>query len=239
MFQWSFENQNGLEQRWYWFRTASTGPQHSIDIISSPVVTYSGPREANILYTANNFTISLDYLLTAQGNVYPDLAESTRIVNTSATTLEFHFFQYSHYNLSEYAGFDSIQLGRNLRGQFNDAQEIGQLGGLTETITTPGANHGEVDYGTATLDRLNNVGGYTLDDHAGPLGPGDVTYALEWDLNIAPGGSALVSKDNYLILSPEPSGLVWLGCALALYAVRRAPASRPADTPTAPNPFPD
>jgi hypothetical protein len=203
-------------------------PQQSIDRISAPVVTLYGTREATILYTANNFTLSVDELLTGGAVVGPgqspnsDLGESVRIVNTSASTLQFHFFKYSHSDLSGYPSNDSAQLGRNLRGFFNDAFQQSLLCGLTETITTPGARHAEVDFAAATLDRLNSVSGYNLNDNAGPVGPGDVAYAFQWDLNIAPGASALISMDAYVtVVIPEPSGAALIICALVSWALWR------------------
>src|SRR5215467_13837287 len=152
MFNWSVQGFNELYQQWFWYRVgdAAGTMQHSIDTISAPVVTLYGTREMTSTYTAPNFTLSIDYLLTGGSLVgvgqtaNSDIGESIRIVNTSATTLNFHFFQYSDFDLGG-PGNDTVQLGRNLRGQFNDAFQSDPLAGLTETVTTPGANHGEVD----------------------------------------------------------------------------------------------
>lgn len=226
MFNWSVQGFNQLYQQWFWYRT-DNGLQHSIDTISAPVVQTYGTREMTSTYTAANFTLSIDYLLTGGSFVGPgqmansDIGESIRIVNTSATTLTFHFFQYSDFDLGG-PGNDSVQLGRNLRGQFNDAFQQDATAGLTETVTTPGASHGEVDYFSNTRTRLNTIAGYTLNDSAGPVGTGDVTWALEWDLSIAPGGSALISKDKYLsVIVPEPSTIAIGSLGLVLFVLRR------------------
>jgi hypothetical protein len=229
MFNWSVQGFNQLYQQWFWYRVgdAAGSMQHSIDTISTPVVSLFGTREMSSTYTAQNFTLSIDYLLTGGSFVGPgqmansDIAESIRIINTSATTLTFHFFQYSDFDLGGPSN-DTVQLGRNLRGQFNDAYQQDPSAGLTETVTTPGANHGEVDHWHNTLDRLNGTANYTLNDSAGPVGPGDVTWALEWDLSIAPGASALISKDKYLsVIVPEPSTIAIGGLGLLLFALRR------------------
>jgi hypothetical protein len=229
MFNWSVQGLNQLYQQWFWYRVgdATGAMQHSIDTISAPVVSLYGTREMTSTYTAANFTLSIDYLLTGGAVVGPgqtgnsDIGESIRIVNTSANNLVFHFFQYSDFDLGG-PGNDTVQLGRNLRGQFNDAFQQDPTAGLTETVTTPGASHGEVDFYNNTLHRLNTVANYTLNDSAGPVGAGDVTWALEWDLTIAPGGSALISKDKYLsVIVPEPSTIAIGGLGLVLFALRR------------------
>jgi hypothetical protein len=232
MFNWSVQGANQLYQQWFWFRVgdAPGAMQHSIDTIGTPVVSLYGTREMTSTYTAPTFNLSIDYLLTGGSFVAPgqtansDIGESIRIVNTSATTLVFHFFQYSDFDLGG-PGNDSVQLGRNLRGQFNDAFQQDATAGLTETVTTPGASHGEVDYFANTRTRLNTIANYTLNDSAGPVGAGDVTWSLEWDLTIAPGGSALISKDKYLsVIVPEPSTIAIGGLGLVLFALRRRAA---------------
>lgn len=234
MFNWSVQGQNQLFQQWFWYRVgdAAGTMQHSIDTISTPTVTLYGTREMSTTYFAPNFSLSIDYLLTGGAVVgsgqtaNSDIGESIRINNTSATTLVFHFFQYSDFDLGG-PGNDTVQLGRNLRGQFNDALQTDPTAGLTETVTTPGANHGEVDYFANTRNRLETVANYTLNDNAGPVGPGDVTWALEWDLSIAPGGSALISKDKYLsVIVPEPSVMALGGLGMVLFALQRRRAAK-------------
>lgn len=226
IFDWSAAQQNLLEQRWYWYRLGGAVPQQSIDTISAPVVRTYGTREASIQYTANNFILSVDELLTGGSFVPPgqspnsDLGESIRIQNTSNQNLEFHFFRYSHSDLNGYS-MDSVQLGRNLRGQFNDAFQQSPSGGLTDTLTTPGASHGEAGFSQALLQKLSGLSGYNLNDNAGPLGPGDVAYAFQWDFDIAPGASKLISMDSYLsVIIPEPSRAALLICGLVFFAVR-------------------
>ncbi|MDB6109574.1 MAG: hypothetical protein JWR69_1324, partial [Pedosphaera sp.] len=54
------------------------------------------------------------------------------------------------------------------------------------------------------------------------IGPGNVTWALQWDLTIAAGGTALISKDKYLeIIVPEPSTFALTGLGLAAFLLLR------------------
>src|SRR5215471_8029332 len=66
MFNWSVQGFNELYQQWFWYRVgdAPGTMQHSIDTISAPIVTLYGTREMTSTYTAPNFTLSIDYLLT-------------------------------------------------------------------------------------------------------------------------------------------------------------------------------
>jgi hypothetical protein len=227
MFHWDLQGLNQLQQQWFWYGVGA-GPVFSIDTISAPLLTPKGPNEAIITYANASFTVSVDYLLTggavvpAGGTANADIGESIRIVNTTASVLSFHFYQYSYFNLNG-ANSDTVSLGQNPLGQYNEALQSSGANALSESVVTPGANHGEVAPLGATLAKLNGGGPVTLGPpfFSGPLGPGAVTWALEWDLQIAPGATALISKDKYLsvvVPVPEPSAFTLAGLGLAALA---------------------
>jgi hypothetical protein len=62
-----------------------------------------------------------------------------------------------------------------------------------------------------------------LNDVNGPVGPGDVTWALQWDLIIPAGGSLGISKDKsrHINFVPEPSSLALAGLSAVVLAFRR------------------
>jgi hypothetical protein len=223
MFHWDVQGQNQLQQQWFWFRIGSTA-EHSIDTISAPTFSTPNARSLTTTYGNGQFNVRIDYNLSggavvaAGQTASADISEAITINNTSAAPLDFHFFQYSAFTLGP-PGSDVVQLGKNLHGLFNEADQTSGGSGLTETVVTPGANHGEAAVLGATLAKLNNGLADNLSDAMGPVGPGNVTWALQWDLTIAPGGSAIISKDKNLqvLIVPEPS-VVALG-ALGLVAV--------------------
>jgi hypothetical protein len=224
MFNWSVEHQSQLAQQWFWYRVGPAGPEHSIDTISAPSINlFNGTRGLSTTYNNGAYSVEVDYSLTGglAGSGYSDIGESIRINNTSTAPLEFHFFQYSDFDLGGLVGGQTVQLGRNLQGLYNEAFQT--LGGNTfsETVLSPGANHGEAGLFNTTLVKLNNGVADTLNDNAGPVGPGDATWAFEWDFLIAPGSSALISKDKYIQLVPEPSALALISVGLAGLALRK------------------
>jgi hypothetical protein len=224
---WAIQGQNQLHQQWFWYSTPSIGPAPaSINTISAPLaVPFNGTRGLSVTYANAAFNVNIDYLLSG-GAVVPvgdtgvsDISESIRIQNTTAAPLPFTFYQYSDFDLGG-PGNDTVQLGMNSRGLFNEAIQTDPLAGLTETVVTPGANHGEAALTPQTLNELNNgVSPVTLNNNAGPVGPGDATWGLEWDFVINPGATALISKDKYLTVVieniPEPSALALLGLGAA------------------------
>jgi hypothetical protein len=226
MFDWFVDGQNQLFQQWFWYRVGNdpTG-QHSIDTIAAPLITRPDAATAYIVYNNGAYSVEVDYTLTGQsaGSGQASIREDIRIHNFTASPLDFHFYQYSDFNLLNNPNGDNVALGTDLSGRFNEAlQTKGPLNSatLSETDVTPGANHGEVNFAgvpTSTLNKLNGGLPATLNDNAGPLGPGNMTWALEWDYSgtdaIAAGGDALISKQKFLQV-PEPSA-----CALMALAV--------------------
>jgi hypothetical protein len=237
MFDWMLQGQNVLQQQWFWYGIGNSAVR-SIDTINAPTAVQASSRELLITYgIPGSLSVAVDYLLTGGtivgstgGNLNSDIGETIKLVNLGRSTLPLHFYQYSYFNLLGMSS-DVVQLGTNPRGLYNDALQlnVGTGSTLSETVTTPGANHGEVAPLGATLVKLNGGGPVTLGSSvgSGPVGPGAVTWAFEWDFNIAPGGSAIISKDKnvYIALIPEPSVAALAGIGFVVLAWRRHPRS--------------
>jgi hypothetical protein len=80
--------------------------------------------------------------------------------------------------------------------------------------------HHEADVVFNTLNKLNAGSPQFLND-ANSAGPGDVTWAFEWDLPIAGGATSQFSKDISIVV-PEPSTVALVGMSLiSMLALRR------------------
>jgi hypothetical protein len=234
MTNWSIAGINNLAQQWFWYRVGSNTPQQAINTIGG--LTFSQPNARTLYASYNNgsYGVTINYLLTGSPlgpNVNADISESISITNATAAPLPFHFFQYSDFDLAGSPGSDTVQLGKNLRGFFNEADQTKTAGpmtvALTETVVTPGANEGEAAFFPSTLNNLSGPIPYTLNNNAGPVGPGDVTWALQWDFNIPPESSVGITKDKYLQLIgiPEPSFFAFLSLGLVGFALRKRRSS--------------
>ncbi|NOS71605.1 MAG: PEP-CTERM sorting domain-containing protein [Verrucomicrobia bacterium] len=210
MYNWVIDGQDILAQQAFWFRTA--GQEFSISTISAPVNSSLGANHLKSIYANASFSLSVEYLLTG-GTPLSGLAslnESIAIHNTTTLPLAFHFFQYSDFDLGP--GGDFVQLGTNIFGKFNLANQVNSASfNFAESVSTPGADHGQVGFFPGLLNSLNDGAPTTLSDLAGPIGPGDATWAFQWDVILSPAGQSgdtyLISKLKHVELVPEPSSI--------------------------------
>lgn len=216
MTSWIVDGRQMMYQQWFWYRVGETGGEQTIDSLPHSLVAFGPPasptRFANFIATGDGFTIDVTFTLTggAAGSGSSDINETILITNTSGAPLSFHFFQYSDFDLCGQGG-DSVQ--------FNPAAPNNQVllwddsCQLTETFAQPSASHREAGFFSATRTSLNDGSPTTLSDNNG-AGPGDVTWAYQWDVVLGAGGSFTISKDKLISPVPEPTSLLLLGAGL-------------------------
>jgi hypothetical protein len=227
--------QNQLNQQWFWF-SINGAPLQPINAISAAsVFNFSSPAnpidDLGVQYQNAQLTVQVTYILSGNGNSSgsADMMESLSIVNNSASSINLSFYQYSNFNLFQ-NNVNSISLSGTPGGYTGALQTTGGPGGngIAEVIDAPLANYGEAALAGQTLSEFNSGSYYTLNDNAS-AGPGDVTWAFQWNaLNLASGVTFNITKDKGLSISlvPEPSTLAFiaLGISALGLALRRKSA---------------
>ena len=229
MYNWSVNGENQLFQQWFWYRVGAGGPESAINTISAAAIVPTGLNEATITYANAQLSIRVDYTLSgsAPGTGHAQMGESITINNLSSGPLDFHFFQYSDFDLNGDPGGDTVQVFKNLNGKYYEADQSRGVNSFSETTATggdpgqpPGADRAEANFYPGTLNSLNDGGPTTLNNIQGPLGTGDVTWAFEWDTTLAQGGSMVISKLKTLDV-PEPGTLALAGLGLTILLTLR------------------
>jgi len=223
MYNWSVGGQNELNQQWFWYAIGNTAPQPINNIgLSSYYLT--GLNEVTATYSNPQVTLSIDYLLSGGGvgSGSADITESISAVNTSGGSIDFHFYQYSDFDLLG-DGNNNVQIF-GTPGSWNFVEQTAGSSGIGEAIVAPNANHAEAAILGQTLGELTNgVSPVTLNDN--PTAAGYVTWALEWDTTLANGDVFDLTKDKslYIQVVPEPStmALIAIGLGVLGMAQRR------------------
>ena len=242
MSHWVVQGIDQMQQQWFWYGLGN-GPVASIDTISTPTVNLNAANNATISYgLPGSFSISVNYLLHGGTNVpigpqYNDgiarseVLQTVTISNTSSAMLPFHLYQYAHLDVLLSYGHQTAQI-QGILGSPGPALELDQRPNEFDPFSyfrvfATNVNSAELAFVPDTLLKLNSGGPVTLGSPYGfgPIGPGEVTWALQWDLDIPAGGSAIVATDEFLqnlrnVPEPSAAGLIAAGF-MTLFRSRR------------------
>jgi hypothetical protein len=205
MYNWIVGGQNQLNQQWFWYRIGSSGPEASINTISAPTINQLSASIAQTTYANSLFSVTILYSLvggSAQSGA-SDLSEQISIQNLTASTLNYHFFQYADFNLGGTPNNDTGQLDQfgQMYGGVVQYDGYGcQISEYVDTAVSRAANHGQIGNGSTLLNLLNDGGTTTFNGSTATSG--NVNWGLEWDVNIAAGGTLIISKDLNIVGGP-------------------------------------
>lgn len=225
---WQVDGTDHLFKQWFYFRTAlmvRERPVNDLPLAATVLSDTNGSGLNDTLYARYVMprVMSVELKFTLDGNALgsnvSDLTEHIKITNLmDRLCLPISFFQYCDLDLGGFGNDTAALVGPGRVLQFDPVWVT------SETVVLPPPAHWEIAYFPFTIDRLNDWAPTTLLDSVSPLGPGDVTWAFQWDYNIAPGQSVSIVKHKRIGLIPEPLTMlgVFMGVGgLAGYVRRR------------------
>lgn len=228
-YSWTVDGQGQLFQQAFWYRVGNTAETtvHTLPIHAEGATDTNLDGDLDTLFVRYNgagFDIEVRYSLDGglPGSGASDMGEQISIINYTQSPLDFHFFQYVDFDLLGTSGDD--------RAVFTNANAVRQFEGtlrLTETVVTPVPSHREIGSWPTIIDKLEDLVASTLSDTPGTgvvLGPGDMTWAYQWDVVIPANGTFQISKDKNLSAGviPEPATVTMFVTALTLLGLRRS-----------------
>lgn len=222
IYNWNAAGVSQLNYHWFYYRVGAVGPEAPIqNINNSPTVVYTpAARALDLTYDNGSYSVQTSFQLTG-GNT-PNLSEIITIHNHSGANLDFHFFQYSDFDLFGSSGGQSVQFSTNaVTGQYYKAIQTDGTHTITEKVNTatPPISHFEAQYVGNTLGSLLDGSPTTLSDTIS-AGVGNVTFAYQWDVNMADNTSFQLSK--LLTIAPEPSAIsLVIACIATMRMARR------------------
>jgi len=225
MNSWTVNDQNQLNQQWFWYRTDGglAQPINSIGGLQYQVI---GNNVLDAIYQNNQLSVEITYTLTGGGvnSGSADMTEQIMAVNLSGSAFDLNFYQYSNFNLLGVAN-DNVQIFGG-PGNYNYVRQWNGSTAIQEAVTAPSAFYAEAAVVNQTLNEFGSVPNLTLNGNL-TAGPGDVTWALQWDSTLAAnGGEFDLTKDKSLSISvvPEPASTALAvvgGLCLVGWTVRR------------------
>lgn len=225
-FSWLIDGSEHIAQQWFWYRTAAMNAEAPINALNrigaftSDTNPFSDPRQDSlgVLYRNGANTLEIETLFTLRGGVTnsrtADILEGITLRNKSASPLTISFFQYADFDLDNSGGQDMVTFLND-----NTVRQVSGNFSVTETVVLPLPTHHQASLVPVILNSLNDGAPTVLSDNAGPVGPGNVAWAFQWDFVIAPNSSVIISKDKQI--TPEPASLALLLGGLLLGLRRR------------------
>jgi len=224
MNSWSVDtlNQSQLNQQWFWY-SVNNAPQATIDQISAATIyNFSSPaspiNNIGVVYQNSLLTVQIQYVLSGDGSGSgsADMHEYLSIANNSASSYSLSFYQYSNFNLFQ-DNQNSVNISGSQGAYSGALQTTANLAGngIAEVIDAPYANFAEAATAYQTVNELNSGSYYTLNDNTS-AGPGDVTWAFQWNATLNPGDVLNITKDKGLSIHivPEPSTLALIAIGM-------------------------
>lgn len=224
---WSVDGVNSLNFQGFYYRVGGVGPEASVQSISStPTVSFTQiPNvlsKLDVTYANASFSVRTLFQLTGStaGSGTANLSETITVQNLSGAPLDFHLFQYSNFDLWGLTGGQTAQFLFDSLGQPYKVTQTDGSRSITETVNANTAviGHYEAALGNLTLTSLMDGGPTTLSDTA-TAGPGDATFAYQWDATLAANGTITISK--LMTIVPEPTIASLLVATLGAMAMVR------------------
>ncbi len=203
---WTVDGVSQANTQSFWFRVGTLGPESAASTVTHTVTQFS-PDSLRVTYSNALFSVTTNYYLLGgtNGSKFSDIAETVSIQNLSGAALDFHLFQYTDLNLGGVATGDSLWLdpGTGKATQWNKYWQLSGVASITPTSYQAAL--------TPTLAAsLADASPTLLTNSPGPVGPGDATWAYEWNRTLGAGGSMVFSLDYTISPIPEPGTVAML-----------------------------
>jgi hypothetical protein len=185
-------------EEWFWYRLPGDSFEHSLDNL--PLISArAGGNQIQLSFAGPTLGVNVGYQLTggAPGRGTASLLEYVMLTNLTNAPLPLTWFSETDFDLGGFGGADFA---------------TGGVGGIVQTDGTTVANVSSTltpnAFQIASFPdlflSLNDLSITNLDNSGSPFGPGDATFAFQWNLSIGAGSSISYDISKNIYKTPEP-----------------------------------
>lgn len=226
---WTIDGVNQLSGQSLFYRVGSMGGESLLSGISgTPSVSFNQVpniiSSLDITYANAAYSVRTLFQLSGStaGSGKANFNQTLTIQNLSGAPLDFHFFQYSNFDLG---GVTSGQTAAVNFDSLLQPYKIVQTDGVrtvTETVNvnTAPVGHYQTSLVGNALASLIDINPTTLNDVLA-TGPGDVEFAYQWDVVLGANETLTISKLLGIVPEPTTATLALLGLGMGLAARRK------------------
>jgi hypothetical protein len=215
---WVVDGLDQLNSQWFYYRAGSDSQEYPVESIGTPLISTPALNRLDATYANSSYSVKVSYTLTGNtlGSGKSGLSETITIKNLTASSLTFHFYQYSDFDLGGVTGGQNVQITTN-PSQFLVTQTSGGVTYLTESATLAAVPYlvEAASYDQTLLSLTDN--GVTTLNGSTSAGPGNVTFAGEWDMTLNASGTKIISK--VLTIVPEPASVTLILSGLVVWGL--------------------
>jgi len=204
-------NVDYMYQEWWWVRSHNDSQEYSLDTLTRDNAFNPTANTIQLEYSNNLMDIDVTYTLNGGING-STLMEQLLISNTSTSSdLIISIYEYTDLELAGTFAHDYAQGGTAGLYQWE--------GDVTAQVIPlgPVPSHFQIGAYPGIRNLLQDGSVTLLNDSGSPFGPGDATFAFQWDFLIGAGGSVLIEKEKAIGFNsviPEPTTMLLLGSGL-------------------------
>lgn len=204
-----------------YFLRVGAGTNNAVSALGGNTSSVLAPNVARVGFAGAGVQFELTSIMKggANGSFSAGHAEIVRISNMTAAPITISLFQYNDFDLGGTALGDRAMLTSPVGMMQWDGATV-----VNQNVTARVAPRWMI--GTwPTVSSLISGTTNNLPNATSPLGPGDMTYAWQWEVTLAPartaGSTFVMSSDKIYQSVPEPASMLALGAGLAAVAARR------------------
>lgn len=232
LFGWRTDTTHALTYQSYFFRFDSLPFELPVDTTSLTLTASSlvdtnpmvDPRPDTFTARYEGFGLAIEPAWklrgSSPGSGQSEIGSSVLITNNTTDPVRFTLFQFTDCDIDGTTTGDTVRLAGN--PVHAALQHEPGAGAVTQSILAPAPARWQVGHYLPLLSQLLDLLPTNLNNNAGPLDQGDVVWALQWEVTIEPGRSALISTQKFFAVpAPGAPGAAILALALLRNRPRR------------------